>query len=294
MKKALVTGATGFVGSHLVELLRERGYSVVSFDISLGQDITNEKVVEKYVKEVDVVFNLAGLLGTHELIEKRVVDAVMVNTIGAINVLNAAKKHRVDVVEIGKPNIWLNTYSITKQTAEDFTRMYVKEYGLRAWMVRWFNIFGPRQHYGSPQKLAPTSIVKALLNEPIPVFGDGMQTADHIYVKDAAVAAVAIYECDEVMGKPIEVGHHHMTVNEFIRAVIKVTNSKSKINYLTMRRGEDEHSVVQADTKILKEVVGFEPRYSFKKGLKETIDYYRQRLPEILDRVLPAEKSSYE
>src|SRR3989344_290785 len=167
-KKALVTGAEGFVGSHLVAALKQHGYQVSTFDLKSGADILNARQVDQAIGGVDVVFNLAGILGTHELIEANTIKAVEVNVIGALNVLEAARKHHVDVVEICKPNLWLNTYSITKQAAEDFSLMYAKEFGMKVWAVRWVNVFGPRQHYGSPQKLAPTSIVKALRNQPIP------------------------------------------------------------------------------------------------------------------------------
>lgn len=283
IKKALVTGAAGFVGSHLVEALKTHGYQVKTFDIKDGQDILNQKQVEPAMKGIDVVFNLAGLLGTHELIEANTIKAVQVNVIGALNVLEAARKYQVDVVEICKPNLWLNTYSITKQAAEDFTIMYAKEHGLKTWVVRWYNIFGPRQHYGSPQKLAPTSIVKALKNLPVPVFDDGTQTADHIFAKDAAEATIAIYECPRVMGIPVEVGHHHMTINDFVKTVIKLTSSRSKIKYVPMRKGEVKHSIVKANTKLLRTVVGFKPKYTFQEGLKETIAYYRQHLSEFKD-----------
>lgn len=276
MKKALVTGSDGFVGSHLVEALENHGYKVFGFDIKKGHDITNADQISWDVLRVDVVFNLAGLLGTHELIEDDTVKAAKVNIIGALNVLEAARKYEVDVVEIGKPNLWLNTYSITKQAAEDFSVMYHREHGTNVWIVKWFNIYGPRQHYGKPQKLAPTSIVKALKNEPIPVFGDGKQTADHIYVKDAVEAAIAIYNCKKVVGKPVEVGHHHMSINDFVKGVIKQTGSKSKIDHLPMRKGEDDYTVVKADTRVLEKVVKFKPKFSFEDGLKETIKYYKE------------------
>ena len=279
-KKALVTGSAGFVGSHLVEALKKNGYQPIGFDLKNGQDILNTKQVEKYLKKVDVVFNLAGILGTHELIEADIRKAVQINVVGALNILNAAKKYQVDVVEICKPNLWLNTYSITKQAAEDFTIMYAKEFGLKTWAVRWYNVFGPRQHYGSPQKLAPTSIVKALRNEPIPVFGTGKQTADHIYAEDCAEATIAIYECYQVMGRAIEVGHHHMTINKFVEKVIRYTNSQSKIKHIPMRRGEDDFTIVKANTSLLKKVVRFKPKHTFKQGLLKTIEYYRKHLTE--------------
>ena len=282
-KKALVTGASGFVGSHLVEVLKDHGYQVVTFDIKDGQDILNRGQVERAVFGKDVVFNLAGLLGTHELIEANTIKAVEVNVIGALNVLEAARKNKTDVVEICKPNLWLNTYSITKQAAEDFTVMYAREHGLRTWVVRWYNIFGPRQHYGSPQKLAPTSIVKALKNLPVPVFDDGTQTADHIFAQDAAEATIAIYQCPKVMGVPVEVGHHHMTINRFVKTVLKLTGSRSKINHVPMRKGEVKHSIVKANTKLLRQAVGFKPKYTFEQGLLETIAYYRKHLKEFKD-----------
>ncbi len=144
-------------------------------------------------RKIDVIFNLAGVLGTHELIGDSQ-KAIGVNVTGALNCLEVCREFGTELVEIGKPNIWLNTYSITKQAAEDFTRMYVKEFGVRAWIVKWFNAFGPRQHYGYPQKLAPTAIVHALQGKPIEVFGHGQQTLDNIYVEDAANACIDVYE----------------------------------------------------------------------------------------------------
>jgi UDP-glucose 4-epimerase len=285
MKKiAVVTGSSGFIGSHLMEQLARRGYQTRPFDLVNGNDIRNPAEIDRATKGATVVFNLAGILGTHELVEERLAEAIDVNITGAVNILEAARKHGFDVVEIGKPNIWLNTYSITKRAAEDFAAMFYKEFGVRTWIVKWFNIFGPRQHYGVPQKLAPTSIVRALRNQPIPVFGQGLQTADHLYVEDAANAAIDIYECEKVIGKTVEVGSGYgIPVIDWVKAVIAETKSKSRIQCLPMRRGEDDLAKVQADIFLLKNVVGFEPKFTFERALKKTIAYYRKHLAEFED-----------
>ena len=153
--------------------------------------------------------------------------------------------------------------------------MYVREHGVKAWIVKWFNIFGPGQHYGLPQKLVPTTIVRALRNEAIPVFGNGKQTADHIYVKDAVKAAIEIYGCNRVMGRVVEVGHHHMPVIKFIQKITCRINTESRVQFKPMRKGEVENSIVQADTKLLHEVVKFRPEWRIERALDETIGYYK-------------------
>ena len=277
----MLTGGTGFIGSHMAEALTAKGYEVVPFDRKQGLDVTKPEVVRKVAFECDGIFNLAGVLGTHELnAEDAIGDAVAVNIVGALNCLAAASEFDIPLLQIAKPNIWLNTYSITKQASEDFTKLYVKELGVKAWIVRWFNVYGPRQHYGSPQKLGPTSIVKALKGEPIPIFGDGHQTADHIYVKDAVSAALAVFEYDAAIGIPVDVGTgDDVTVNYFVTMVLEETGFKSEIEFLPMRSGEAEHAIVKADTTFLKDTVGWAPKYSLQEGLKETIDWYRENLP---------------
>lgn len=282
-KRALVTGGKGFIGSHMVEQLEARGYMVKTYDIKDGQDIRNYTMLEAMAKDVDVIFNLAGVLGTHELIEGDIKEAFDIIVGGAINCLEVAKKYDIPMVEIGKPNIWLNVYSITKQSAEDLTLMYHKEFGVKALVVKWFNAYGERQHYGSPQKLAPTSIVKALRNEPIPIFGNGKQTLDNIYAVDASNACIDLYEA-EAWGEAVEVGSgEDITVNDFVDMVIKLANSDSEKEYLPMRRGEDEFTIVRADTEKLQKLTNFEPKYSLEEGLKRTIKWYRDNLQDMDD-----------
>lgn len=278
--KILLTGGSGFIGSHLAQELQSRGHDVKVLDRKTGSDVTNPNDVLNAASDCDAIFNLAGVLGTHELNEgDQISKAVQVNVLGALNCLEAARTLKIKLLQIAKPNLWLNTYSITKRASEDFTKLYCKEHGVRAWIVRWFNVFGPGQHYGVPQKLAPTAIVRALKGLPIQVFGDGTQTVDHIYVKDAVRATVDIFECERVMGIPVEVGSgDDMSVRQFIDLVLKHTNSKSSIEFFPMRRGEDERSVVRADITLLHAKVGFAPRFPIDRAIAETVDYYRQHL----------------
>jgi UDP-glucose 4-epimerase len=282
MKNALVTGGKGFIGSHLVNILNERGYNAVSYDIVDGMDIRNTLLLQFFCKayDIDVIFNLGGVLGTHELIDHSRV-ALDVITGGTISCLDTANSLGIDFVEISKPNIWLNTYSITKKAAEDFTLMYEDVFGLPVWIVKWFNIFGPGQHYGEghPQKLAPTSIMSALKNEPIEIFGDGEQTADHLYVADACHAVIDTYESDDAMGEIIEIGSgEEMTINWFTDQVIEKTGSTAGKKHVPMRRGEDEGAKVRADLTKLQKLTDYKPRHNFDDALNSTIEYYRNEL----------------
>ncbi|MFY9315102.1 MAG: NAD(P)-dependent oxidoreductase [Burkholderiales bacterium] len=282
--KILLTGGSGFIGSHLAQELQSRGYDVKVFDRKNGSDVTNPNDVLNAASDCGAIFNLAGVLGTHELNEgDQISKAVQVNVLGALNCLEAARTLKIKLLQIAKPNLWLNTYSITKRASEDLTKLYCKEHGVQAWIVRWFNVFGPGQHYGVPQKLAPTAIVRALKRLPVQIFGDGTQTVDHIYVKDAVRATVDIFECDRVMEIPVEVGSgDDMSVKEFIDLVLKHTKkSKSTIKFLPIRHGEDERSVVRADITLLYAKVGFAPRFQIERAIAETVDYYRQHLGEL-------------
>jgi UDP-glucose 4-epimerase len=264
----------------MAEALKERGWNVLYFDRKGGLDVTDAGLVMRGAFDCDAIINLAGVLGTHELNEAGAIEeAVNVNILGALNCLNAARELDLPILQISKPNLWLNTYSITKQASEDFARLYAAELGVRVWIVRWFNVYGPGQHYGSPQKLGPTAIVKALKGETIPIFGDGRQTADHIYVKDAVDAALAVFDCDDVMGIPVEVGTgEETTVNAFVTMVLERAGRKAGVEFLPMRSGEAENAVVKADIEVLRDVVGWTPSYTLSQGLAETVAWYKENL----------------
>ncbi len=281
--KAMVTGGGGFIGSHLIEVLKNRGYNTKTFDRSNGFDIRDRGDLRSQMEDCDVVFNLAGVLGTHELNKRKEIPrAIDVNISGAVNVLDVAAEFDVDVVEICKPNPWLNTYSITKEAAEKFTKLYVKEHDLDAWMVRWYNVYGPKQHYGKPQKLVPTVAVDALRGDDINIYGNGEQTADHIYVRDAVRATVDVYETDEMRGEVVDIGSgDDRTVNEIAEMILDFADSDSEIKHIPMRSGEEEETTVRANITKLYSKVGFRPEWSLEEGIKKTVEYYDENLEDL-------------
>lgn len=284
--KILVTGGSGFIGSHLVKELGMKGHSVdilsnikpniVKKQNYIFADITDRKTMLKVIPQYEAIYHLAGLLGTSELIEKAY-EASRVNILGTINVLDGALINKTKVVHITKPNCWLNTYSITKYAGESFAKMYERELGLPTVSIRWYNVYGPNQSFHC-QKAVPFFIRWALKNEPIQIWGNGEQTMDLIYATDAVRATIEIGEQKKYNGMTIDVGSGTETsVNTLADIVIKLTNSKSQIQHLPMRAGEDANTKLCADVSIIKEL-DFKYRYNLGTGMKETVKWYIKNL----------------
>ncbi|KKQ96388.1 MAG: hypothetical protein A3C27_01670 [Candidatus Levybacteria bacterium RIFCSPHIGHO2_02_FULL_39_36] len=285
-KRILITGGGGFIGKHLTNLLKEKGYKIYFLDRSdknipsdvkvFKGDVSDPRVVAAAMKGMDYVYHLAGLLGTEELLFNTA-EAVRVNVIGAVNVMEESARNKVKLLLVSKPNPWLNTYSITKETSEKFCMMYGQEFGLKAAIVKWFNVYGPGQKYQHVQKAIPTFIVKALRGESLPVFDRGEQTADFIYTSDAVRATVDVAEAPAAEGKVVEIGTGEETrVIDLAKMIIKMTGSRSKIKFLPMRKGEDLGAHVVADVRLLKRFTKFKPEVDLETGMSETVAYYRE------------------
>ncbi|KKW35738.1 hypothetical protein A2852_01315 [Candidatus Adlerbacteria bacterium RIFCSPHIGHO2_01_FULL_54_23] len=291
VKKVVVTGGAGFTGSHLVEALAKKGYQPIIFDSVeprftpevpfIKGSVTDREATFAALKGADAVFHLAGMLGTHETVTEAY-NASMINIIGMLNVLDAAKEHGLAVLDITKPNYWRNTYTITKIAAEEFCMMYRDEFGMNVKAARWFNVFGPRQRTEDQgyQKAVPTFIMRTLKGQPIHIYGDGTQGTDHIYVGDAIDATIAIFESPHMPQHPVEVGSgKEITVNEIADVVFRLIGKSVPLEHIPMRRGETEHTRIQADLTALKNDIGYEPKTSFEDGIKKTIEYYRTLVP---------------
>ncbi|MDC1324472.1 NAD-dependent epimerase/dehydratase family protein [Flavobacteriaceae bacterium] len=305
MKKYLITGGAGFIGSHIAEYLSNNGHKVTILDSLrtgfeknlnglnvdfVNGDIRDVELLNKLGKDVDSIFHLAALVSVPESLLK-VKECIDINATGTINVLEAAKKNKnckvilstsaanygdnptLPKVETMVPEP-MTPYSITKLDGEFYLKMYLDQFNVQTASLRYFNVFGPRQDPKSAYAAAvPIFISKALQNKPITIYGDGLQTRDFIYVKDVVRANIMASEKGNGTFN-VALGNS-TSILELAQRIIKLTNSKSEIKFLKERSGDIKHS--KADVTKFKEL-GFVPKYSLDEALEETIAFYHNQL----------------
>lgn len=306
MQKVVVAGGAGFIGSHLAQYYGSKGYKVVVIDnlrsgkISNLEVIDNLKFVNKSITEkeevfnavegADYVFNFAALVSVPESIEKPY-ECVDINVNGVLNLLEASKFHKVKkLVHISSAAVYgddpelpkradmkpapKTPYSITKLDGEYYAQMYSEQFGLNTTTLRFFNVFGERQNPKSQYAAAvPIFIEKAVNNEDITIYGDGLQTRDFVYVKDIVQA------CSLAAESPIKTGVFNVaygktiTILELAETIIKIIDSKSKIKFEPERAGDIKHSL--AYVKDTMDILKFNPNWDLLKGLEATIKYFK-------------------
>lgn len=287
-KNILITGGKGFIGSYLVEDL-SKDNNVKVFDIQDGKDIKDFEILKRELKNVDVVFHLAGLISVEESMRKPL-DYIENNIVGSYNLLKAASETGVkkivfassasvygDYPENPKKEDTLmipkSPYAFAKITVE---RLMDKFNGneLKTISLRFFNIYGPRQKLNSSYAaVIPIFISKALNNEDLTIDGDGNQTRDFIYIEDIVSACILAAEKGSGVfnigsGKPI-------SINDIAKMIIELTGSKSKIRHVENRAGDIVHSL--SDISKAKDTLGFEPKYDIRAGLKKTIEWFKNQ-----------------
>ncbi len=304
LMRCLVTGGAGFIGSHIVEHLLKKGYEVVCYDLVKNNinldmhhnlelvkgDIEDKEHVKKVMEGVDIVFHEAAMVSVVESM-KNPVKAIKVNTIGTFNVLCAAKDSDVRKVilassaavygnspELPKkedmPLSPLSPYAISKLDGEYAARIFYEEYGLKTTCLRYFNVYGPRQDPTSPYAaVIPIFINKALKNECLPIYGDGTQTRDFIFVEDVVRANMLVMNKGD--GKVFNVASGVATsINQLAEKIINITESESKVVYKEPRAGDIKHSLADI-TEISR--IGFRPEFDLNQGLKVTMEWFRSK-----------------
>ncbi len=311
MSKILVTGAAGFIGSHLTDALLETGHEVVGFDnLSNGKlrnlesalesnafqfaegDICDEAQVNEIMKGVDVVYHLACLGVRHSIHSP--FENHRVNAEGSLRVLEAARQESVSkffyistseiygdiltfpIDELGVPAP-KTVYGSSKLAGENYAYSYHVCYGLQTVITRIFNNYGPRAHYeGDAGEIIPRSIVRMLNGEAPVVFGKGDVTRDFFFVKDTARALLQLMDNDKVVGEIINIGTGvEITMKELMEVLIEEMELKDR---MSIRFEEDRPADVPrlwVNPSKFKELTGFDNEMDFREGLIETIAYYK-------------------
>jgi len=303
--KCLVTGGAGFIGSRLVDKLIKQGHRVTVIDnLSAGKkenlnkkakfykiDIRNPKISQIFNKEKpEIVFHYAAQIDVGKSLENPVFDA-KVNILGTLNLLENCRKFKIKKIifasSVGvygepealplKENYPLNPispYSITKLAIEKYLNYY-RFQGLNFVCLRHSNVYGERQSSKGEGGVVAIFIDRILKGEKPVIFGDGRQTRDFLYVDDAVDAAVlAIKASSDAI---YNVGtNKEINIKELLGLISLKMNQKVKPNFLPWRQGEIIRSRVNYSK--IKKDLGWQPKYSLEKGIKETIDWFKNKL----------------
>jgi dTDP-glucose 4,6-dehydratase len=309
MPRAVITGAAGFIGSHLSEALLDRGYSVIGVDNLLtgntdnishlhGRDFTFIKHdVTNYIYidgPVDVVLHWASPASPIDYLELPI-PTLKVGALGTHKALGLAKAKGAKFVIAStsevygdplehpqKETYWGNVnpvgprgvYDEAKRFAEAMTMAYHRYHGLDTKIVRIFNTYGPRMrlHDG---RAVPAFMSQALRGEDVTIFGSGKQTRSFCYVSDLVAGIVRLMESKE--NDPVNIGNpHEMTIEDIARTIIRMTGSKSQVVYRPLP--EDDPKVRQPDITRARTILGWQPKVSLEEGLTKTLEYFRGKV----------------
>lgn len=308
MKRILVTGGAGFLGSHLCERLLNEGNEVVCVDnyftgnkqhiIHLMQnpnfELIRHDVIQPIYLEVDEIYNLACPASPIHY-QYNPIKTVKTSVMGAINMLGLAKRINAKILQAstseiyGDPNLhpqpeeyWGNVnpiglrscYDEGKRCAETLFFDYHRQNKVRIKVIRIFNTYGPNMH---PQdgRVVSNFIMQALHNENITIYGSGEQTRSFCYCDDLIEAMIRMMNTDDSVTGPINIGNpNEFTIRQLAEMVIELTGSKSKIVYLPAVA--DDPIQRQPTINKAKEILHWEPTIQLRDGLRKTIDYFKK------------------
>ena len=305
--RALITGGSGFLGSHLCDKLIARGQDVLCVDnLFTGQkrniahlagnprfEFLRHDVTFPLYVEVDQIWNLACPASPIHY-QHDPVQTTKTSVIGAINMLGLAKRLGAKILQAstsevyGDPHIhpqtedyWGNVnpigprscYDEGKRCAETLFFDYHRQLRLQIKVIRIFNTYGPRMHPGDG-RVVSNFIVQALKGEDITIYGEGLQTRSFCYVDDLLDGMIALMDTGTDVTGPINVGNpNEFTMIQLAEAVLKLTGSTSKLVKLPLPA--DDPKQRQPDITQARSVLGWEPKVQLEDGLRETIAYFR-------------------
>ncbi len=308
-RRVVITGAAGFIGSHLSDALLDRGYSVVGIDnlltgdtaniahlanrdfVFVKHDVTNYIYVEGPIHavlhwaspaspidylELPIPTLKVGALGTHKALG-------LAKAKNARFVLASTSEVYGDPLEHPqKETYWGNVnpigprgvYDEAKRFAEAMTTAYHRYHSLDTKIVRIFNTYGPRMRVNDGRAV-PAFMSQALRGEDVAIFGSGEQTRSFCYITDLVDGILRLMESD--VHDPVNIGNpHEMTIEEIARTIIRIAGSRSRIVYRPLP--EDDPKVRKPDITRARTLLGWEPKVPLEEGLLKTLDYFRTKV----------------
>jgi UDP-glucose 4-epimerase len=310
LKRVLVTGGAGFIGSHLVDQLTECSVRVLD-DLSTGKeenlktaktrsnvefirgDIRDRSVVGELLRDTDVVFHLACRGVRHSI--GHPIENHSVNAEGTLILLELARQAdvkrfihvsssevygtaRYAPMDENHPTYPETVYGGAKLAGESYARAYHQTYGLATVIVRPFNNFGPRSHHeGDCGEVIPRFVVWALNGRPPVIFGDGSQTRDFIYVEETAHWLCRVAECDALVGQTINLGSGKETsVNQLAKIIYEEAGlAVPEPDFKPCRPGDVHRHL--ADVRQAREMLGFNTQINVRTGVRRLIDHMRSQ-----------------
>ena len=311
MKTILVTGGTGFIGSHLCEKLLNQGHRVLCLDNNFSGCMENiqhlrdhpnlefirHDVVEPIRLEVHEIFHLACPASPKDY-QLNPIKTIKTNVLGTLNMLGLAKRVKAKILltstsEVyGDPTVspqsetyWGNVnpigirscYDEGKRVAETLMMEYHHHCGVQTRIARIFNTYGPRLHENDGRVIS-NFIVQALKNEPITLYGDGSQTRSFCYVDDQVNGLLALMNSNYSM--PVNIGNpHEISIHEIAQRILHLTRSESTITHKPLP--SDDPTQRCPDITLARSLLNWEPVVDLEEGLKRTIDYFQNRILSI-------------
>lgn len=308
MKRILITGGAGFIGSHLCERLLKEGNEVICLDNYFTGSKSNvvhllsnpyfelirHDITSPYYIEVDEIYNLACPASPIHY-QYNPIKTIKTSVMGAINMLGLAKRIKSKVLQAstseiyGDPKIhpqteeyWGNVnpigrrscYDEGKRCAETLFMDYYYQNEVRIKIIRIFNTYGPRMN---PQdgRVVSNFIVQALKNKDITIYGDGSQTRSFQYIDDLLEGMIRLMNTGEDFIGPVNVGNpNEFTIKELAEKILQLTHSKSKLIYKPLPM--DDPTQRQPDISLAKQKLnGWEPQIQLEEGLGKTIEYFK-------------------
>ena len=297
--KLLVTGGAGFIGSHLVERLVELGHDVVVIDNLLRGnkiplevlskitfihgDVRDQTLVEHWVKDIDVIFHFAAVLGV-DVVADHPVETMDVEVIGTRNIVNAARKHKVKkILYASTSGIYSHSaivqtalteevnvdprtsYAMAKRYNEIYLASHYEESGIDCIALRFFNVYGERQ---DNRMVIPRFFEQAREGKKLTVFGNGLQTRDFTYIVDVIDACIALLQVDGFHIINIA-NEKEWTIGELARKIVDITNSSSTISYLDAPKKRYDYEVERriGSSEKLFTLTGIKPKTELDFGL---------------------------